>query len=212
MLPQTLLTFGEFWSAGVRFPGAKVAIGKPHLAELAATHGERMPDKSVLVLANVFARDEITAFVRALHASLPPGWTVRVRPHPSERSRAAELYPELATMQATVFDTTPDALVSVAASSALFGMASTVLYEALGMARPVFVIDSPLADFGAAESIFGPRVDAENVAPVIASIVGGHTRATVPESPREIWAPNPAEAFAAFAHSVGVRDAPAAGR
>jgi hypothetical protein len=204
-LPQTLLTFGEFWSAGVRFPGTKIAIGKPHLTRLASTHGQRVPDKSVLVLANSFARDEVIAFVRALHASLPTGWVVRVRPHPSEQSRAAELYPDLAALPATEFDLTPDALVSLAASSALFGMASTVLYEALGMGRPVFVIESALADHGAAESVFGPRVNAGNVAEVVESIVSGRASISTQTTLDEIWAPAPTKTFAAFAHSVGVR-------
>jgi hypothetical protein len=108
-------------------------------------------------------------------------------------------------MPATEFDLTPDALVSLAASSALFGMASTVLYEALGMGRPVFVIESALADHGAAESVFGPRVNAGNVAEAVESIVSGRASISTQTTLDEIWAPAPTKTFAAFAHSVGVR-------
>ena len=198
MLPDALLTFGSFWSDGIRFPNELVPIGKPHLEGMAAHPQTR---DEVLVVSSVTARQEITEFTRALRDSLPGSWRVRFRPHPQERDRVADLYPGLAAVSGVEFDQTPDVMVSLATARGVFGLASTVLYEALAFPGTVYVIDSPLADFSSTEEVFGPRVSVADVPDVVGRLLSG-TLSAPPAAIGSVWAPNSAQRFRDYVDRV----------
>jgi len=163
-LPDDLLTFGEFWSASVQFPGNTVAIGKPHLEAVASrASADSTKSTTVIVVSSVVERDEMTRFTLTLRDLLPKEWTVLYRPHPSERATVDLLYPELDSAPGVGFDMERDVYDSVARASAIFGLASTVLYEAIALGCRVYVKDSPLAALYVDSTIFGDpiRNDAE---------------------------------------------------
>lgn len=158
-LPDTLLTFGEFWTDGVSWPFETVAIGKPHLEALTRDLSP-LADRpaTVMVVSSVVDRDELSATTLALRDALPADWQVSLRPHPSERARVAELYPLLDGQDRVSFDLGTDVYESLRQSRGVVGLASTVLYEALAFGCPVAVKDSSLADYYIDDSIFGERI------------------------------------------------------
>lgn len=147
-LPDTLLTFGDFWSAGVRFPGETVSIGKPHMDRMSTSVGNyRDRRRAVLVASSVSEPQKMAALVRSLRLALPRDWEIVFRTHPSERSTQERRYPQLVGLDGVVFDDQDDVYESMRNVRAVIGVASTVLYEALAMRCHVFAFDSPFARY-----------------------------------------------------------------
>lgn len=203
-MPDTLLTFGDFWSQAVRFPGDRVAIGKPHLEQTAAaapTPEDR--EKAVLVVSNAYQEDVTTRLVTEIRDELPSDWRVLFRPHPVERALVAQRYPGIMTEPRIEIDTALDVNESLAKVRGVFGYFSTVLYEALAFGCDVFVFDSLMADLCADREIFGERVtDRASVRAAVAQVLDSQAqrtndRASLLES---IWKPHAVDNFRAFVH------------
>lgn len=206
-IPDTLLTFGDFWSRNIRFPGAMVAVGKPHLemqARATLPHTDR--DHVVMIVSSVFAREELTRFALAVRDLLPANWRVTLRPHPSERASVETLYSGLMGEDRVSFDLEPDVYVSLGTVRGVIGLASTVLYEALAMDCKVHVKDSPLADLYIDDSFFGERLtDGASLRRAIAGIVSEETTNSEPNSRGildTVWKPNTIANFERFVDDV----------
>lgn len=132
LLPDVLLTFGEYWARDLRFPGEVIPIGKPQLEDAAAdvTPFAKRP-LEILVASSVSHPAATERFVLRLSRLLPVGWLVRFRPHPSERDLIAERYPGLAADSGVVIDTEKDLYRSLRRARVVIGVDSTVLFEAL---------------------------------------------------------------------------------
>jgi len=208
-MPDTLLTFGEFWSEQVRFPGRKIAVGKPHLDKLTA---HVMPvglrDKVVLVASSVLEPEEMARFTLSVRDALPADWRILFRPHPSERSSLHARYPLLVNAERVEFDRSLDVYESLASVRAVFGVASTVLYEALAFDCPVYVKQSRLSDLYI-DDILGARVEtAEDLARAVADISNAESADAfgVDRSRMErVWKPHPTASFKAFANQAITR-------
>jgi hypothetical protein len=125
----------------------------------------------------MYEREEMTRFALSVRDALPEGWTVSLRPHPAERSTVHELYTGLVGEPGVRFDLASDVYESISTAAGVFGLASTVLYEALPFGCPVFVIDSPLADLTTDREIFGERIsDGATMAHAVSTIVDAHNR------------------------------------
>lgn len=198
-LPDTLLSFGSFWGENVRFPGRIVPIGKPALDALRASapaYEERAP--RVLFVSSAFAHETVERTVLALRDALPDGWTVVVRPHPSEIATIASKLPRLAAEPRIEFDTIPDAAATMLASRAVVGFSSTMLYEALAYGCHVAVVESPLAEFYADERIFPVRIRETDVTELLGALPLP-PRATEQAIAESVWLPGAVERFAAEA-------------
>jgi hypothetical protein len=201
-MPDTLLTFGDFWSDSVRFPGEKIAIGKPHLEQTAA-QAPALADreKTVLVVSNAYQEDVTTRLVMEIRNDLPADWRVLFRPHPVERALVAQRYPRLIEASGVEIDTALDVNASLGNARAVFGYFSTVLYEALAFGCDVFVFDSPMADLCADREIFGERVtDRDSVRAAIGRILDPDARETGDRARllESIWKPHAVDNFRAF--------------
>lgn len=201
-MPDVLLTFGEFWSDAVRMPSEKVAIGKAHL-EGSVSGAQSLIDreKTVLVVAGVYQEEVLTRYAKQIRDRLPGDWRVLFRPHPSERAVVAQRYPGLMGEDRIEIDKTLDVNESLGNARAVFGFASTVLYEAMGFGCDVFVFDSPLADQYVDREIFGDRLTDE------ASVRAAVAKVLDPTAPRardksgvldSIWRPDAIENFREF--------------
>ncbi|MFE6734201.1 hypothetical protein [Microbacterium sp. NPDC057650] len=197
-LPDELLTFGTFWSEGLRHPAIFTTIGKPHLEQAAASAApfEDRP-RQFLVASSVAAPDESAAFVLALRDALP-GWTVLFRPHPSERTTLAARYPALVNAERVRIDMRGDVYETLAEVRAVAGTASTVLFEAARFGVHVFVRRSPFTDYYVGEVFGRPLEDGEAPA-IIASRVDTPPEGALTIAPESLWARNAAEAFRLWA-------------
>lgn len=203
MLPDAVLTFGEFWSTSIRHPGSVVAIGKPHMdamrQDLLAF--EARP-RTVLIASSVSDPEAMSSFVLEVRDALPDDWTVVFRPHPSERSTQELRYARLVDAHRIQFDTETDVYESMRRSRAVIGVASTVLYEALAMGCHVFVRDSPYSDFYI-DDVFGePIRGADGVAHLAATLSRDAPPALSPEELEAFWMPNAVDNFARYIDSI----------
>jgi len=202
-LPDDLLTFGEFWSNSVQFPGNTVAIGKPHLEAVAAMTGVRSSDsRTVIIVSSVVERDELTQFTLKVRQLLPAEWTVLYRPHPSERASVDKLYPVLSSAARVDFDMAQDVYESVSRAAAVFGLASTVLYEAIALGCRVYVKDSPLAALYVDSTIFGDPISSDlELETTIQELLSTPSESLSParqELLNSVWMPGAVENFRAY--------------
>ena len=199
-LPDTLLTFGDYWSRVVDTPSKTVSIGKPHLEALAkrALPATQRPT-AVLVASSTLMPEALMASTLEIRDALPEGWVVRFRPHPSERHAVETIYAGLVGQHGVEFDMSLDVYESLATSRAVFGHSSTVLFEALAFDCAAFVIDSPLADLYMDPEIFGARLtDADSLAHAVGQVLERSSRA-VPTDHDDLWKPGGVAAFRDFA-------------
>lgn len=202
-LPDFVLTFGDFWSEIIRHPARLVAIGKPHLeAESMQAKQRGVKADEVLVVSSVFQREELTEHTLTLRRLLPKNWTVRFRPHPSERGNLESLYPGLVGHSGIEFDNNSDVATSLTTARAVFGFSSTVLYEALAFNCQVTVIDSPLADYSSDVATFGERVrDVSYMERALEPLLSGRGASKHPDLDR-IWKPGALANFRNFIDSI----------
>jgi len=200
-IPDELLTFGDYWSRGVRFPGLVTAIGKANIEEMTASAVpmEQRP-LEILVVSSTSDPEGLSDLTIALVDCLPAAWTVRFRPHPAERAAVAAIYPRLLTRAGVVIDHNADVADSLRAARAVVGVSSTVLYEAVAMGCRVFAIASPMAPYYVG-GLFGELIEgALGVRRVAHEVVSGtDARAAAPALADEIWKPRAAENFRQWA-------------
>jgi hypothetical protein len=198
-LPDTLLTFGAHWSRGVSGPFDTVEVGKPHL-ELLASHAPLVTSRkqSVLFASSMNDRKETVRAVLSLRDSLPNGWRVSFRPHPSERATITQLYPEFMRADRVDIDLTLDVYDSLSRVRGVFGYSSTVLYEALKFGCHTFVLDSKLAEFYADLDLLGaPITDSEGLRNAVATIANNSP--TIDSGHLDdLWAPDSLRRFSDF--------------
>lgn len=191
-LPDELLTFGDYWGRGLRFPGRVTAVGKPHLeARSTKTHTTIGARSTILVVSGTTDPLEATQFVLSLRAKTDARWTIKFRPHPKERRVVVERYSGLVTAQGVEIDSEPDVYVSLAASAAVIGMASTVLFEARAFGCRVIVRDSPQREYYVGTQFGAPIKDESDIAELARLINDGTAfrhEASAPD--HDMWAPD----------------------
>lgn len=195
-LPDTLLSFGEYWAEHLRFPGRIVPIGKPALedaARSAVPYADREP--RLLLVSSVYERDRLLAAGRAIRQALPPSWRVVLRPHPSESADAQTLFAE-AIAAGVELDRESDVNVSISRSRAVVGMISTVLFEALPFDVHIGVIETDLAQHYSDSTVFPTRLTSEDTFRDYAQRIQNE-RPDGARTAERIWHPNPVEAFLA---------------
>lgn len=147
-LPEVLLTFGAYWGEDLSHPGAAVPIGKPHLEERVVSAPElHSRAREVLIVSSVAQAEVTMQFVRDLRIALPSDWSIRFRPHPSERAVLVSRYPGLFGIPGVILDERADVYDSLSDCQVVVGVASTVLFEAAALGCRVFVRDSPYVPY-----------------------------------------------------------------
>lgn len=201
MLPDELLTFGEHWSEGIRFPVVRTAIGKPQLERVrsrAVPWSDR--DAEVLVVSSVGEPEQAARFVLELRARMPDEWGVRFRPHPSELQDVAGRYPALIGRRGITIDDRSDVHESLLATRIVIGVASTVLFEAAALGCCVFVRDSPYVPYITGDLFGEPLVGDRGYDRVLAAARGGIEERPGPD-PDVLWATDPIRRFAEWKQS-----------
>lgn len=193
-LPDTLLTFGEYWGERLRFPGRIVPVGKPILeraAISAALYAER-PNRLLLV-SSVYEQERLLEAAAKLRRLLPTNWEIALRPHPTERADAETLFAD-ALAHGVVIDRVLDVNASISSSRAVAGLVSTVLYEALPLGVHIGIIETDLAEFYTDAEVFPRRLeDDASFAEFAKTLLSGS--APDPESARSIWQADAVETF-----------------
>jgi hypothetical protein len=204
-LPDHLLTFGDEWSKGLRFPGEVTAVGKPHLDAAASEFSLPYEQRTeVLVVSSTTDPEQMSDVVLSLRALLPTDLIVVFRPHPSERPVVAQRYPRLVDIDGVRIDDRGDVYETLGVARAVVGMASTVLFEATAFGCQVFALESPMAEYYVGDR-FGPPLDIGGLESVAVAVSRPTGSADVATRDNGLWAPDPAANFRSWLAKVQTR-------
>jgi hypothetical protein len=145
VLPDYLLTYGNWWSKQTNLPIKKIAIGNPHLTE--STSGimrPSMPRNKVLILGDGIETDLYLELASRCYSFVDyQGLSVVFRPHPLERDRVRNM--ELP--RGVTLDAHPDIYPSFMESRVVISELSTGLFEAVGLSDVVLLWETEKSKF-----------------------------------------------------------------
>lgn len=146
-LPDHILTHGEFWYRGIRVPAKAHVVGNPHfstkLAERSGGAARRAAGRKALIVSQADVTDRLVALAHDLRRR-DPGLEITFRLHPAEAG-FQERYRSLEGLPGVAISKSGDIYDLIDGSDWIVGVSSTVLFEAVGLRRPVFVYDTPQA-------------------------------------------------------------------
>lgn len=193
-LPDHFLTYGRYWGDQIRISSELIPVGNPHLTEQAAELSKTTTTRTVLFAASAYDSNYYRELLPAAAAGLPADVTLVFRPHPIERATAEASYGELFSRCGIVLDREPLAYQSILNAELVIGDASTLLFEAEALGRPVVVLETQQNHLYVPVGLF----------PFVSDLsrLGEHLRpaGSSAQTPRaELWAPNWRENYRAFA-------------
>lgn len=200
-LPRYILTYGDWWNQQMSLPVERVTVGNPHRtymlkglvpdasrADIMLFLGDGLDTAASLEMAATLAR-----VVEAI------GLRLVFRPHPLERQLVCDM--SAAGESMVEIDQVPDINASMAGVAGVIGETSTGLFEAVGLAKRVFVWDTSKSRFALGEHFFETFATAGELAAKMSQ------PASFPGSPTtELWAPNWQSNYANFLREHGVSD------
>lgn len=147
VLPEYFLGYGRWWNEQINVPVTKIAVGNPH-RDWQLTGMIPVENKTdLLVLGDGVETDRYLSLARDLAALTGSrGFRTVFRPHPLERARVRSLQPD--RVAGLIVDQSPDIYLSLARAYAVISEVSTGMFEAVGVADRVFLLDTPKARFG----------------------------------------------------------------
>jgi hypothetical protein len=198
-LPDVFLGYGSWWNEQFNLPLDKRVIGNPHREAILQTVTPRNDGlRRVLILGDGRELQAHLELCRALMARLPTGWEVLFRPHPEERR--AVLAMESAAFAGFGLDRESDIYASLARSEAVVAELSTGLFEGVGLARRIFVWDTPKSRFNLPAHPFARFSDAAALATALQAQEEGDL---APEQRESIWASDWRKRFTEFLAACG---------
>jgi hypothetical protein len=181
-LPDTLLTYGSWWSEQVNAPVAKVAVGHPHRAETLRSGKVHARRKSLLVLGEAFDTQMYLEMCEQL-ARTCTDYEVIFRPHPLERAVVRGLGNRSSSVRVDLND---DIYDSFGETEVLLGEVSTALFEAVGVVPRIFVWDTPKSRFHVPTHPFARVADVSGLPDVLSDPDSGRVGAHEADA---VWAP-----------------------
>jgi hypothetical protein len=207
-MPDYFLGYGAWWNRQFNAPTQKVVIGNPHRAALLGRQlSEKKEQGMILVLGEGIETKSYLEFCRELATLLSPESRVVFRPHPMERSRV--FASTAGAGQGFHIDHEPDIYPSLARAEVVVAEVTTGLFEAVGLARRIFVWNTPKSRFGLPNHPFATFDTAQDLARLVEKdrsegIVSG-------DASEEIWASDWQGRFRGFIKSVCGRGVPGKG-
>ncbi len=198
-LPDVFLGYGSWWNEQFNLPLDKRVIGNPHRAAILQTVTARQDGaRKVLILGDGRELQAHLDLCRGLVARLPAGWEVLFRPHPEERR--AVLAMDNSVFADISLDRESDIYASLAQSEAVVAELSTGLFDGVGLARRIFVWDTPKSRFGLPNHPFARFADAAALANALQAPQEGNL---APEQRESIWASDWRTRFSEFLAACG---------
>jgi hypothetical protein len=146
-LPDYFLTYGRYWSEVINLPVEKIVIGNPNYSE--NIKKPKISDQhktKILVVSTGVTPDKIKKLVLEVSNIIDSSkYEVSFRPHPTELTRLKDRYSELIAKDIKI-DTEQDVYLSLLKADFVVGEYCTVLFEAIGICKSVFVIRDPVVD------------------------------------------------------------------
>jgi len=151
-MPDYFLSFGKYWEKEMRTSSQKVTIGGAHLHSriqyLREHHRKRTSDnKAILIISDAVNPKCFNRLVGDL-AQLIQGKAYRIafRPHPGEIPIVQVRYGEILDLDNVSIDEDSDVYESMNNADYVVGTFSTVLFEAVGLQKPTFVLQDDISE------------------------------------------------------------------
>lgn len=196
-LPRYVLTYGDWWNQQMCLPVERVTVGNPHRSYvLEGLEPEGSRRDVVLFLGDGLDTAASLKMAATLAKTISPvGLRLIFRPHPLERQQISKM----AIAETIAIDQVPDISTSMAGVVAVIGETSTGLFEAAGLAKRVFVWDTPKSRFALGEHLFETFETAEELTAKL-----GQPSSRPSSAADELWAPNWRMNYARFLRDHGV--------
>lgn len=152
VLPDYLLTYGNWWSNQTNMPVKKIAIGNPHLTDSLKKVGvKQIKSNKLLILGNGIETELYIDFASRIYRLIAgQGVVVEFRPHPFERERIKSS----ALPSGVCLDVNPDIYSSLRDSRIVISELSTGLFEAAGLVDKVLLWNTERSRFAFPELPF----------------------------------------------------------
>lgn len=188
-LPDYFLTYGKYWSELINLPVKKILIGNPNYSENIKKVNVSNKDgtkKKILIISGGRNPDVIKKIVLEINSIVDAGkYDISFRPHPSELPMVKDRYSELIAKDTIKIDTQKDIYLSLLNADVVAGDPSTVLFEAIGICKSVFVIEHPVTGLLIPKKIMKRFSDAEELIKLIETCSLNNEI-----SKEHIWEPN----------------------
>lgn len=199
-LPEHFLAYGSWWNEQINVPLAKLAVGNPHQAERIRTVKPKADaqDRVLVLGAGIDTRNYVAFAARIAQALKSRGLRVVLRPHPVERAQLEAIHQS--GDQDVEIDPDRDVYESLAGVNAVIAETSTVLFEAVGLAKRIFSWDTDRARFALPVHPFQRFSEVEEVIALLEAADTGSVSAGVDS----IWCPEWRDNYLRFLADSGV--------
>jgi hypothetical protein len=184
LLPNALLSYGEWWHQYINLPVEKTVIGNPHRSERVAEASSGKVDKNeILVLGDGIETGMYIELAHFLSKNLP-AFKVVFRPHPLERQKLAEILSSTKLDKLTI-DSRLDIYDSFRNAHVVINEVSTGLFEAVGLVDRILIWDTPKSRFYFPHHPFESFTDKESL---LSKIRQPDQGLVTPAQAEKIWA------------------------
>ena len=194
-LPDYFLSFGCWWTARFNAPVQRVAIGNPHRSEsLPRLCGPGASNGTILVVAKLGDVARFVSLALDVHRYAGGRLEVVIRPDPRDLASVLERHRDR-HIGAVRIDADADFYLSLAQAEVVVGGPSTTLFDAIGIARRVFIWN----EVGGAFKYPEPMFERFNTAEDLVAKLNAAPDVSLDRPPsEEIWAPDWRSRYARF--------------
>lgn len=202
-LPDYFLGYGQWWNDQINVPVTKIVIGNPHRSEQIKQYADCSEQErtDILVLGDGIETELYLDLARQLAEQVGSKFAVVFRPHPMERDPVFAKYANGAAGLVRI-DQHGDIYRSFMTAHAVISELSTGLFEAVGLARRIFIWDTPKARFSFPSHPFCVFDDASDLA---LQLLQDDRKELTSEQSRAIWAPSWRENYQHFLAGLGLK-------
>lgn len=199
VLPDYLLTYGNWWSNQTNIPVQKIAIGNPHLTEILGSLGTVSQKRGqVLILGDGIETNLYLNLAKDIVKIVKEqGLAVVFRPHPFERDKVkSSILPDGVRL-----DTHSDIYSSLIESCVVISELSTGLFEAVGLVDKVLLWETDKSRFAFPEIPFKSFSTLDELVSILNDKDSFHKESsTVPAT--QLWEPNWKQNYLRFVEGV----------
>lgn len=199
VLPDYLLTYGNWWSNQANIPVKKIAIGNPHLTEaISYTDSCKSKKNQVLILGDGIETEKYINLASAIYNIVKDrGMIVVFRPHPFEREKMKSvIFPN-----GVQLDSHSDIYASLGESRIVISEMSTGLFEAVGLVDKVLLWETDKSRFAFPDIPFASFKTLDELKSILnntSSVKSNGNRIPV----NELWKPNWKQNYLTFVEGI----------
>ena len=150
--PDFFLSYGKFWTEGIRNAAMKVSVGNPFISKQTINSVRKVSEKNILVLSSAVSHQQMRILVEKL-LQLPSlqEYKISLRPHPLEKDVNSQYSHLLSDRFSLDFEKT--ILDSLAKCSLVISEYSTAAFDALMYGKPVLLFETEIMKMATPEEL-----------------------------------------------------------